>query len=68
MLHQNLKESRQRKGLSQKKLAKLSGVAQSSISEIENGKSFPGVFTLQKLADVLEVSVDELLGRANKAV
>ncbi|MBE3586625.1 MAG: helix-turn-helix transcriptional regulator [Thermoanaerobacter sp.] len=63
MLGHNLKKIRQDKGLSQLKLSKLSGVAQSSISEIESGKSNPNISTLRKLASVLEISLDELLGK-----
>jgi transcriptional regulator with XRE-family HTH domain len=63
MLSHNLKKIRQDKGLSQLKLSKLSGVAQSSISEIESGKSNPNISTLRKLASVLEISLDELLGK-----
>ncbi|HHW43811.1 MAG TPA: helix-turn-helix transcriptional regulator [Desulfotomaculum sp.] len=63
MLGHNLKKIRQNKGLSQLKLSKLSGVAQSSISEIESGKSNPNISTLRKLANVLEISLDELLDK-----
>lgn len=38
----------------------------SMVSQIESGLKIPSVGTLVDIADVLEVSVDELLGRAEK--
>ncbi|MBO8129837.1 MAG: helix-turn-helix transcriptional regulator [Peptococcaceae bacterium] len=57
-----LKKIRIEKGLSQVKLARISGVAQSSISEIESGKTKPIITTLEKLAAALDVPVAALLG------
>lgn len=55
-------ESRKAKGLSQNQLAKIAGVPQSVISDIENGKTeAPRIDTLQAIAKALEVSIDELL-------
>jgi len=61
MLPQKLQELRRQKGLTQKKLARLSGVSQSNISEIEVGKKYPKVPTLRKLAAALGVRVSDLI-------
>lgn len=53
----NLKVLRERVGMSQSSLADLSGIDQSTISQIEAGKYVPRVGTLSKLADALNVSV-----------
>lgn len=48
---------------SQTQLAKKLKVHQTAISQWELGKSFPDILTMQKLADIYDVSVDYLLGR-----
>lgn len=54
---------RESKGLSQNKLAIISKVPQSAISEIEAGKrKNPGIFYLQQLAAALGVTLVELAG------
>ncbi|MBP3930140.1 MAG: helix-turn-helix transcriptional regulator [Peptostreptococcaceae bacterium] len=57
----NLKLIRIRKNLTQKQLANLVGVSPSTINRIETGKQVLRVDMLNKLANVLEVSVNELL-------
>lgn len=50
------------KGLSQSDLARLSGVKQGVISDIESGQtSSPRLDTVKKLADALGCTIDELL-------
>lgn len=57
---------RKNKGLSQNKLATISKVPQSAISEIESGKrKNPGITYLQQLAVALYVTLLELT-EANK--
>lgn len=56
----HLKEIRQKKGLSIKKLAKLSGVSSSYISEIENEIKMPTILIICKLAKGLKCSPYEL--------
>ncbi|MDI6908169.1 MAG: helix-turn-helix transcriptional regulator [Thermoanaerobacterales bacterium] len=53
----HMREARQ---ISQNALAKKSGVAQSSISDIESGKRIPSVPTLERLAAALGVPVTAL--------
>src|SRR5215208_4225381 len=49
------------RGMNQVDLAKASGVAQNTISEIELGKREARPGTLKKLADALDVSIAQLL-------
>ena len=59
----NLKFYRQNKGYSQNAIANLVGVTQQCVSEWENGKIEPTLTFLIKLADIFEISLDELCGR-----
>lgn len=53
---------RQDKGLTQEELAVKSGVSYTSLVKIERGQvENPTIKTLKKLADALEVSVDDIL-------
>ena len=58
----NLRKIRERKGLFQDDLAKMTGMSQTAISAIEI-RSSCGIETACKLADALNVSLDELCGR-----
>ena len=58
----NLKEARLKRNLSQKEVAGQIGVAKSTYSLYESGNREPSVQTIKKIADVLNVSADELLG------
>lgn len=60
--NENLKLAREQKGLSQKDVAEKIGVAKSTYSLYESGNREPNVQTIKKIADVLDVSADELLG------
>lgn len=53
---------RKERGLTQTKLAKLSGVSQTYISDLEANKKKPTVPIVRKLAAALEVTISELLG------
>ncbi len=54
---EQLKEIRQKAGISQEKLAEMSGIPQGSISKIENGTRDFAFSTLQKLLDALKCEV-----------
>lgn len=43
-------------------MAKRIGVSSSLLSQIENGKAFPSVFNLKKIADSLGTSISEIIG------
>ncbi len=56
-----LKDAREEKKLSQKKLAELSGVPQQTISAIESGaRENTGADTLYRLATALDKKMDDL--------
>ena len=59
----NLKKLREKKGLSQDRLAKLADVANNTIIKIEQGENInPRLDTLKKVAKALGVGLDELTG------
>src|SRR5207344_1991889 len=55
-----LRIERQRSGLSLREVARQLGVSPSFVSQLENGKSQPSVATLYSIAQLLDVSIDEL--------
>jgi len=64
MIGKQIKELRKNKGWSQQKLAEKAGLSFNTITRIEQGiGDSPTLKTLIKLADVLGVSLDELVGR-----
>ncbi len=60
-LGKNLKRIRTAKKLSQGAIARSLEVHQAYIGGIENGKRNPTLATIQKLAEALNVSADELI-------
>lgn len=58
-----LKEARKAAGLTQTEIAKMLGVAQNTYSYWENGKSKIDSQSLSRLSNILNVSVDYLLGQ-----
>lgn len=54
-----IKEMRKHKGLTQKQLGTLCGIADSNIRKYENGQQNPKIETLRKIANALDVSVIE---------
>ena len=56
-----IKKIRKEKGLTQKQLGDLCGIADSNIRKYENGKQFPKMETLQKIANALGVNLLELI-------
>lgn len=57
----SLKKAREAKHVSQERLEKASGISQAAISKIESGAASPTIYTAQKLADALGVSLVELI-------
>lgn len=55
-----LREVRLRSGQSLREISRQLGVSPSFVSQLENGKSQPSVATLYSLAQLLDVSIDEL--------
>lgn len=62
MFSENLKTLRKQKGFSQEELATRLHVVRQTISKWEKNISVPDADTLIRLAEILEVSVSELLG------
>ncbi len=60
-LGENLKRIRTKKKLSQGAIARILEVDKGYISNIENGKKNPTLATIERLANAINVSVDELL-------
>lgn len=59
----NLKELRLKKGYSQVKLQHLVGVSTSSIEAYEQGVRIPSLPVIYKLSEVLDCSIDCLVGK-----
>ena len=59
----NIAHARVEKGLSQAGLAKLLGVSAASVSQWESGEKRPRKDNLERMSEVLGVSVDYLLGK-----
>lgn len=60
-LGQFIKEQRKKQGLTQKELARILSLSDKAISKWEVGDSYPDILMLTPLADVFNLSVDELL-------
>ena len=64
MLSENIKKLRIKKGLAQEKLARLADISTATLVKIESGAAKePTITTVTKIADALDVSIDELTGR-----
>ena len=57
-----LKQLRQAKGMSQEEFASLLGTTKQVVSRYENGQRTPKITVAQKYAEVLGISLNELLG------
>ena len=66
--NENLMFARERKKISQKEMAERIGVAKSTYSLYESGNREPNVQTIKKIADILNVSADELLGISDEPI
>jgi len=58
-----IKELREEKQISQKKLAEIIGTSQRNIGRWENEENEPSYLQIVKLADFFECSIDYLVGR-----
>lgn len=56
----NIRKNRILRGYSQKKLGELLGFSARTISDWECGNTEPNILTIKKIANVLQVSIDEL--------
>lgn len=62
----NLKRYRKDREMTQEQLAAAVGVAKTTISGYENNSREPGLMTIIKLSQALEIPVDTLLGNTPK--
>ena len=62
MLQENIKTFRKERGLTQEELAIRTNVVRQTVSKWEKGLSVPDADMLQKISEVLEVTVSQLLG------
>lgn len=60
---ESIRHCRESAGFTQKELAELCGTSKNLILRYEHGTTFPGIILLVSIADVLEISLDELIGR-----
>lgn len=69
MLAENIKRIRKKKGLTQEKLARLADISHNTLVKIEMGMAKePTITTVRKIADALNVSIDELVGRKKQNI
>ena len=62
----NIAKFRKEKNLTQEELAKSINVSPKTISSYENNRNLPTIETLLLLSQVLDVSIDEIVGKTNK--
>lgn len=58
-----LKELRTEKNFTQSKIAEMLNISQQTYSDYEKGRTNPDIVTLISIADILDTTVDYLLGR-----
>lgn len=63
MLQENIKNFRKEQGLTQEELAIRVNAVRQTVSKWEKGQSVPDADLLQRIAEVLEVTVSQLLGQ-----
>ena len=61
-----IKELREKRGISQEKLAEIVGMESRHISRIETGKSFTKIENIYKIALTLNVDIDKLFSFKHK--
>lgn len=66
MLNENIKSLRRNKGLTQDELASRLNVVRQTVSKWEKGLSVPDAEMLQKIAEVFDTDVSQLLGASIK--
>ena len=66
MISENLKKILEEKKITQAELAKNVGITQAYTSYLLNGFKQPSVELLKRIADFLDVSLDELVKRGEK--
>lgn len=62
----NLQTLRERKGVSRRVLSELCGLSKNMIARYERGERIPSLADAAALADLFDVTLDELWGRREK--
>lgn len=62
-LSQNIIKLREKKNLTQQKLAQISGIPRSTLTNVESGEGNPSINNLVKISTALGVGIEELLSR-----
>nr|WP_122011741.1 helix-turn-helix transcriptional regulator [Maliibacterium massiliense] len=65
--NETIRKCRKARGLTQVALSQMTQIPQSQISLYECGSRMPSLYSAWLLADALEVSLDELVGRGAEA-
>jgi transcriptional regulator with XRE-family HTH domain len=64
-MHENLKRLRAERKMNQVELARVTGLSQGCISQLENGERLPSPETMTLIAKALRVSEEELMGNTD---
>lgn len=64
-LSKNMIQFREERGISQKQISKETGLAIAALNKYEKGMVLPNLEAIIKIANILNVSIDELVGRKN---
>ena len=59
----NIRFFRKANILTQEELSKQLGGSKNLVSNYENGKNVPDIFKMWELADIFDITLDELVGR-----
>ena len=65
-LGERIRQRREHRAMHLNELAEKVGVTTSCLSQIENGKSFPSIITLKKIADSLNTTIGDLVGEKER--
>ncbi len=66
LLGKRFREIRKSFGYTQEKIAEIAGIEPQSISKIESGKNFPLLSNLEKIADSLNIGLEEFFNYEHK--
>ncbi|MBQ3237157.1 MAG: helix-turn-helix transcriptional regulator [Oscillospiraceae bacterium] len=64
----NIKSNRTKLGITQEELAEKINVTRQAVSNWENGKTEPDIETLTKIAQIFDISIDELVDGIPKGI
>lgn len=63
-----LKELREKNGYTQEELGSLLNLSKNAISHYENSTNSPSLETVERIADIFDVSIDYLIGRTKNNI